>query len=108
MRIDQHRINKEVSDENFLDEELVKSISDIGFKRWSEWTHDPDSLILKIDYLGKNYFKKKKTEDRLETINMYGENSFYLEDGMKEKFEFILSEYDKYLEEKKKFRNNDI
>jgi len=106
MRIDQKRINKEVADENFLDEEILKSISDVAFKEWSNWTKKPTSLILKVDYLGKNYFRRKKTQQRLNAINNYREEGYYKD--MEESFKFILEEYEKFTKEKQLVRYGNI
>lgn len=103
MLIDQKRINAEVAKENYIDEDLIKSISDVAFKKWAEWTRKPTSLILKVNYLGKSYYKKTKTQSRLCAINDFGEDSIHLD--MKDSLEFILGEYEKYIEEKKKFKN---
>lgn len=102
MRIEQKRINKEVADENFIDEDIIKSISDVAFKEWSEWTKQPTTLILKVDYLGKNYFRRKKTQQRLNAINNYKEEGYYKD--MEESFKFILEEYEKFTAEKQLVR----
>lgn len=103
MLVDQRKINKIVSEELGLDEFLIKSISDIGFKKTSEWTKNPSSLILKVSRLGKLYFKKAKTLRRLEEIDINRDTTLYLD--MEDKFKFIISEYDKYSSEKHQRRH---
>lgn len=102
MQIDYKRINEEVAKELNISEDLVKSISDKAFSSWNKWTRKPDSLILKIRGLGKNYFRKKKIADRLEEMDHYG-SSFPEE--FRATLDFILKEYEKYSSEKQKFRN---
>lgn len=103
MIIEHKRINKEVSEENNIPEEIIKSISDKVFTSWNKWTKNPDTLVLKIRGLGKSYYRKKKVLDKICEFD-------YLEDTFSEEFKrallFVRDEYEKYTEEKQKFRND--
>lgn len=102
MKIEHKQINTEVSRENDIEFEIVKSISDKVFSSWVKWIRQPDTLILKIRGLGKNYYRKKKVQRKLDQIP---ESSHPPAQNFIDVLEFIMTQYELYSKEKQKFRH---
>ncbi len=102
MKIEHKQINTEVSNEHNIEFEIVKSISDKVFSSWVKWIRKPDTLILKIRGLGKNYYRKKKVQRKLDQIPL---SSHPPAQNFIDVLEFIMEQYELYSTEKKSFRN---
>ena len=102
MKIEHKQINTEVSKENDIEFDIVKSISDKVFSSWVVWIRQPDTLILKIRGLGKNYYRKKKVQRKLDQIP---ESNNPPAQNFIDVLEFIMKQYESYSTEKKSFRN---
>ena len=107
MIVDHKSICKEVSNENNIDINLLLSINNIIFKEISDWSKTPSTLKIYLKHFGNWYFKKQKTILKKETYDRVLKNDKTLLDinrvKIEEKvknYEFIISEYQKYLNDK--------
>ena len=94
---------------NNIEYDLLKSINDIVFKEVVEWTRNPTSLRIKLNKFGVWYFKKAKMllkKDVMHRVLRNGANEQNKNNILKrlKNFDFILSEYDKYQEDKYKVK----
>jgi len=104
-----------------LDQNIVKSIGNFIFKSLSDYIKDPDNLILNIQGFGRLIARKSKTElqynnllkkffDEEGNIINIDESKEWAEEkkqkikNSKRVFESILSKYDSFLTEKKKYK----
>ena len=102
-------ICSQAATKNNVDYDLLKSINDIVFKDVVEWTRHPTSLRLNLSKFGVWYFKKTKTIAKRHNLKKVLEdgthkgNSQNLIDRI-ENYNFILSEYEKFNEDKYKIK----
>lgn len=107
MIIDSKTICKKVSEDNSIDLNTLISINNIVFKEISDWSKQPDTLKVYLKHFGSWYYKKQKTiskEAIFQRVLIYDTS---LLDSSREKildkiknYNFIISEYEKYLKEK--------
>lgn len=109
MIVDYKSLCKEVSKENNLDLDLLISINNTVFNEVFNWTKNPTSLKIYLKHFGSFFFKKRKTVEKIEMYNrvLTGNLHLPLLDVNREKihnkiknYNFILSEYDKYMKER--------
>lgn len=107
MIIDYKNICKQVSKENNVDLDILLSINSVVFTEIYDWTKNPDYLKIYVKYLGSWFFKNKKTNNKLIACdNILSKDDMILEeDKLKilnkiKNYNFILSEYKKYIADK--------
>lgn len=107
MMVDYKFICKNTSIKNNIDLDVLTSINNVVFKEISLWVNKPDYLKIYLKHIGSWFYKKKKTKAKLEKILKALENDLNLTNISKEKllskienYNFILSEYDKYTQER--------
>lgn len=89
---------------NNIEYDLLKSINDIVFKDIVDWTRKPSSLRLELKDFGVWYWKKTKTiNKRDDLLKALGKHNEQVDEKIRNRlnnFDFILSEYEKYLKDK--------
>lgn len=96
------------------DEAYIKNLVTFVFDKVTEWSLNPDNLILKIKYFGQFHWKYKNLVRDLETKRYYTDASKYRRGAEHQRFvdtaDLILKQYDKWFKDKediKKLRYGD-
>jgi hypothetical protein len=107
MILDIDYIVDETSKDKNINLDILKSIQRTVFKEISDWTKNPTSLKIYLSDVGSWYFKKAKTEDKLELFKKLSthnyqnyEYNYERIDRKIKNYKFILSEYEKYTQDK--------
>lgn len=114
MIVDFKSICKDVSKEENIDLSTLLSVNNIVFKEIYDWTKNPTSLRVYLKHFGNWYFKKQKTNYKLNVFNKILNESFdSLLEPTKNKvyrlvnnYNFILSQYEEYKKEKYEIKCN--
>lgn len=68
MQLESQHIYKGVASRHNLKAELVKSIGDAVFQSFSDLQRDPPNLILDLKGIGRRFLRRKKINDRIDTL----------------------------------------
>lgn len=105
MRLNSTVINKKVHEELNIPISDIDAISNSIFSSLNDWFRDPTSLIVWVRGLGKFYARKKKISDRMRSLEIWSKTNPEFDNSKQvAKFNFLISEYDKFLYKKQQYK----
>lgn len=105
MRLNSTVINKKVHEELNIPISDIDAISNSIFSSLNDWFRDPTSLIVWVRGLGKFYARKKKISDRMRSLEIWSKTNPEFDNSKQvAKFNFLISEYDKFLYKKRQYK----
>jgi hypothetical protein len=105
LRLNSTVINKKVHEELNIPISDIDAISNSIFSSLNDWFRDPTSLIVWVRGLGKFYARKKKISDRMRSLEIWSKTNPEFDNSKQvAKFNFLISEYDKFLYKKQQYK----